>query len=175
MSWSQANAVSPAGRLVLSCAKTSNRQLHPGDYKVAKTLAAKSGGKYTEEEILNALRYSGVRDANGTLIIAEGVQEIFITNADGKLVNVKSGTSIQDTYKVDGAISLRPDKTCPTVLIEDAPARPSNELVAYITANTGGVASPYFMTPSATVTTASSLPAEIDFRGQTEVPRLRSG
>jgi filamentous hemagglutinin len=151
-----------AGAAIGMNVDVNNRQLHPGDYKVAKTLAAKSGGKYTEEEILNALRYSGVRDANGTLIIAEGAQEILISNADGKLVNVKSGTSIQDTYKVDGTISLRPDKTYPTVLVEDAPARPSNELVAYITANTGGVASPYVMTPSATVTTASSLPAAPD-------------
>jgi filamentous hemagglutinin len=137
---------------------TNNRQLHPGDYKVAKTLAAKSGGKYTEEEILNALRYSGIRDANGNIIVAEGTQEIIVTNADGKLVNVKSGTTIQDTYKVDGTISLRPDKTYPMVLVEDSPAQPSNELMAYITANTGGTASPYVLTPSATVTIVSSLP-----------------
>lgn len=44
-------------------------------------------------------------------------------------------------------------------LLEKAPTRPSNDLMAYIAANTGGNASPYVLTPGPTYVTGSSLPA----------------
>jgi hypothetical protein len=146
--------------------------LHPGDYAVAKALAKKSGGKYSEEEILNALRYSGLKDGNGNVIVAEGTQEVLIPSG-GTLTNAKTGTTIQDTYKVDSTIPLRPDSSYPTTLVEDKPSRPSNELVAYITANTGGVASPYVLTKSPTTWTTSSLPAAPE--GTTRVTRTVDG
>ena len=92
--------------------------IHPGNHKVAKLLAAKGSGKYTEQEILDALRFSGLKDSNGAIIVAEGTQEILIPSG-ATLANVITGTTIQETYKVDGAIALRPDASYPGTLVEN--------------------------------------------------------
>ena len=143
--------------------EANNRQLHPGDYLVAKKLAALSGGKYSEQEILNALRYSGIKDSNGNILVAEGTQEKFAPPGslkgdvpEGTLFNVRTGTSIQEARNVDGAIPLRPDPNYPKILVEDKPTLPSNDLMDYIQANTGGKASPYVLTRAPVTWTSAS-------------------
>ncbi|MFZ6774938.1 hypothetical protein ACO0LB_19720 [Undibacterium sp. SXout7W] len=133
----------------------NNRQLHPNDYTLAKALAAKSKGQYTEQQILDALRYSGVKDSNGNVIVAEGTQETLI-NKNGTLTNINNGLTIQETYKEDKSISLRPSGQ--TALIEDAPVRPSNDMINFILASTGGTASSFILTKEPTYTNHSFLP-----------------
>ncbi|MFZ6775047.1 hypothetical protein ACO0LB_20305 [Undibacterium sp. SXout7W] len=137
----------------------NNRQLHPNDYTLAKALAAKSKGQYTEQQILDALRASGVKDSNGNVIVAEDTREILI-NKNGTLTNINNGLTIQETYKEDKSIILRPSGQ--TALIEDAPVRPNNDLITFIIANTGGTASPFILTKGPTYTTTSSLVAAPD-------------
>jgi len=64
-----------------------------------------------------------------------------------------------DALNADGSIILRPEPSNPTrSLIEDKPGVPSNDLMAYIIANTGGKASPYIFTPTKTSTPYQGLP-----------------
>ncbi|WP_257620633.1 hemagglutinin repeat-containing protein [Janthinobacterium sp. NKUCC08_JDC] len=132
----------------------NNRMLHPGDRKAAKTLAELSKGKYTEEEILAAMRYAGLLDKAGNIIVAEDTRETFVKNVD-----IKTGKTIQETLAADNTMSLVSVPGDQVTLLEKAPTRPSNDLMAYITANTGGNASPYILTPGRTYVTGSSLPA----------------
>jgi filamentous hemagglutinin len=116
-----------------------NRQLHPGDLRAAKTLAAKSDGKYTEKEIQEALRYAGLRNGSGAVLVAEGTAEVFVNSVD-----IKTGATLQDTLKSDPTLPLGSgDKV---TLLESAPTRPSNEIISFIVANTGGAKSPYVLT-----------------------------
>lgn len=48
-----------AGAATAFNADLNNRQLHPNERALAKRLAQKSGGKYTTEQIENALRTAG--------------------------------------------------------------------------------------------------------------------
>ncbi|MEF2269951.1 hemagglutinin repeat-containing protein [Janthinobacterium sp. LS2A] len=132
----------------------NNRMLHPGDRKAAKTLAELSKGKYTEEEILAAMRYAGLLDKAGNIIVAEDTRETFVKNVD-----IKTGKTIQETLAADNTMSLVSVPGDQVTLLEKAPTRPSNDLMTYITANTGGNASPYILTPGRTYVTGSSLPA----------------
>jgi filamentous hemagglutinin len=132
----------------------NNRLLHPGERKVAKTLAELSKGKYTEDELLEAIRYAGLRDKDGNIIVAENTQETFVRNVD-----IKTGKTIQETLAADNTMSLVSVSGDQSTLLEKAPTRPSNDLMAYIAANTGGNASRYVLTPGPSYVTGSSLPA----------------
>ena len=136
---------------------TNNRMLHAGDHEVARQLARKSDGQYAEEEILGALRASGLRDDKGNLIVAEGTRETYI-GTGANLINIANGLSFGDTLKLDSGIVLRPDPQTPSVLLEDKPVRPSNELMGYILGNTGGASSNYVFTLAPRVSNASALP-----------------
>ncbi|WP_215407189.1 hypothetical protein [Janthinobacterium sp. JC611] len=61
--------------------------------------------------------------------------------------------------KADNSMPLVSVPGDQVTLLEKAPTRPSNDLMAYITANTGGNASPYVLTPGRTYVTGSSPPA----------------
>jgi filamentous hemagglutinin len=129
-----------------------NRQLHPGDLRAAKTLAAKSDGKYTEKEIQEALRYAGLRNGSGTVLVAEGTAEVFVNSVD-----IRTGATLQDTLKADPTMPLGfGDKV---TLSETAPTRPNNELINFIVANTGGAKSPYVMTLAPTYSGPVMLPS----------------
>ncbi|WP_242167575.1 MULTISPECIES: filamentous hemagglutinin N-terminal domain-containing protein [unclassified Pseudomonas] len=54
------------GAQIAGSATTFNRQLHPTERQLAKSLAAKSGGKYTVEQIEEQLRISTVKDTSIT-------------------------------------------------------------------------------------------------------------
>lgn len=127
-----------------------NRQLHPGDLRAAKTLAEKSGGKYTEKEIQEALRYAGLRNGSGTVLVAEGTAEVFVNSVD-----IRTGVSLQDTLKSDPSLPLGSGDR--VTLLESAPTRPSNDLINFIVVNTGGTKSPYVLTPTATYSGPTTL------------------
>ncbi|WP_215407187.1 hypothetical protein [Janthinobacterium sp. JC611] len=131
----------------------NNRMLHPGDRQKAKALAELSKGKYTEKQILDAMRYSGLRDEAGNIVVTENTQETFVRNVD-----IKTGKTIQETLAADNTMSLVSVPGDQVTLLEKAPTRPSNDLMAYITANTGGKSSPYVLTPRPTYVTNQSLP-----------------
>jgi filamentous hemagglutinin len=140
-----------------------NRRLHPGDYKVAKTLAAISGGKYSEQEIQAALRYAGLRDGSGSVIVPEGTTEVFVNSVD-----IKTGTTLQNTLSSDPYLPLGfGDKT---TQLESAPVRPANDLISYIVANTGGPTSPYVLTLASTYSIPLSLPPAPDGTARATMP-----
>ncbi|WP_426107736.1 hemagglutinin repeat-containing protein [Massilia sp. TSP1-1-2] len=132
-------------------AEQNNRRLHPGDKLAAKTLAKKSGGRFSEQEIQDALRYAGLKDIHGKVIVPEETREVFL---DFK--NVMTGESYLETVKVDRNLPVGGEG--PRVLLERKTEKPSNELIAYIITNTGGAASPYILTPGPTYFSTGSLP-----------------
>lgn len=88
-----------AGAATAFNADVNNRQLHPNERALAKRLAQKSGGKYTAEEIENALRTAG-NNKTGESVVAGMVVDpslrdaiydkgaVWTTGADGWLVQV---------------------------------------------------------------------------------------
>ena len=135
-----------AGAATAVTVDTNNRQLNQGDRSVAKRLAKDSGGRYTEQQLLAALREAGLKDSRGNVVVQEGKREYFV-QIDGQLVDPLTNKPIQDTLNADGSIILRPESSNPSrSLIEDKPTKPSNELIAYILQSTGGASSPYILT-----------------------------
>jgi filamentous hemagglutinin len=131
-----------------------NRQLHPGDNKVAKILAEKSKGKFTEKEIQEALRYAGLKDGNGKVVVDEGTRETYLN-----LANIQSGVTLQDALKSDPGLPLVVGDQ--RTLLEQVPARPNNELIDYIVASTGGASSPYVLTRGVSCSDSTALPAAL--------------
>jgi len=124
-------------------ADTNNRMLHVRDRLQFRRLAYFSNGRFTEEQIRDALRYSGLKDVNGNVIVPEGSRETFLST-DGNLSNIRTRQSYTDTLADDPDIKLLvPDGP---VLMEIAPTRPSNELIDLIWEFTGGRKSPYVFT-----------------------------
>jgi filamentous hemagglutinin len=124
---------------------TNNRMNHAQDRKAARRLAEESRGRYSLEDILAALRYSGVKDESGQVLVAEGSRETYAGDGPENLRNTGSapGLSLGETWKLDPGLVLRPDLQYPTILIEDAPSQPDRALANYILANTGGQDSRY--------------------------------
>ena len=98
-------------------ADMNNRQLHPSERKLAQELAKKSGGRYTAEQIENALRSAG-NTQTGESIVA------------GMVVDPKSRDAIYDK----GAVWTVGENG---TLVQVLPPAPDAALVAYIQQNTG--------------------------------------
>jgi filamentous hemagglutinin len=98
-------------------ADMNNRQLHPSERKLAQELAKKSGGRYTAEEIENALRSAG-NTQTGESIVA------------GMVVDPKSRDAIYDK----GAVWTVGENG---TLVQVLPPAPDAALAAYIRQNTG--------------------------------------
>ncbi|PZO13557.1 MAG: hypothetical protein DCF26_16735 [Burkholderiales bacterium] len=96
---------------------THNRQLHPGERKLAQELAGKSGGKYTIEEIESALR-AAANTKTGESVVA------------GMVVDPAQRDAIYDK----GAVWTTGENG---TLVQVLPPRPAAELAAYIKQNTG--------------------------------------
>lgn len=118
-----------------------NRQLHLGEQQVAQTLAAKSNGLYTTQQIEDAMRLSGYSLGAGSVMPGETAQDgtfvaageqgaIYDTHASWQLVQVPDGRGGNNLY-----------------LQQIVPSQVSPDLAAYIVANTGGANSPYAWTP----------------------------
>jgi hypothetical protein len=132
------------GGSVASTVDLNNRQLHKIDYANAKRLAALSNGKYTEKQILDAMRLSGVSDGTN-LLVEPGHAEVYATLPTGLVLNVTSNegwkpiTSIADM----NLAPVNPTSDGQLVLKEVLPAAPSSGLVSFIQNNSGGTSSPY--------------------------------
>jgi hypothetical protein len=122
-----ASGGSVAGAAVAFNIDANNRQLHPTERQLARQLARKSQGKYSVEQIENALRNSGHSGRGETVVTG------MLVPLDG------SGTPIID----GGAEFIRggDGKTRVQVLPNNGQVDPS--LAAFIQANTGGTQSPY--------------------------------
>lgn len=73
-------------------------------------------------------------------------------------VDIHTGATLADTVKADSTMALVAFPGNQTTLLEKAPDRPSNDLMAYIATNTGGAASRYVLTLAPTYTSTQSLP-----------------
>ncbi|MFC5474728.1 hemagglutinin repeat-containing protein [Paraherbaspirillum soli] len=143
------------GAGIAANAVTNNRMLHTVDRSTAKTLAAK--GRYSEQEIRDALRYSGLKDQNGNVIIPAGTVETYV---NGRPINPTSDLSLADNQRQNAPFGV--DRIDSTTTIERLPMTPpSQDLMDFIVAQTGGKNSPYFFNaPKQTQTSYSSdLPA----------------
>ena len=108
----------------------NNRQLHPSERALAKELAAGSKGKYSVEQIEEAMRLSGIK---GSTISPDTMA--VITNPTSNDPSVPGA-------RFDNGLPLLPN-TGPNVLVEHInPSSP--ELIAFVQQATGGNNSPYY-------------------------------
>ena len=113
-----ASGGSTAGAATAFNADMNNRQLHPSEVQKAAELAKKSGGKYTQKEIEDALRHAGNND-KGESVVA------------GMVVDPRARDAIYDK----GAVwTMGQDGK----LVQVLPPQPSKDLTDFIAAHTGG-------------------------------------
>jgi hypothetical protein len=107
-------------------ADMNNRQLHPDERRRAADLARKSGGRYTQEDIENALRNAGNRELGEDIttgMTARSNDEVYDTGAVWQQGAPGSGAIVQEL----------PNQ-----------GRVDPELAAFIQAHTGGSTTPYY-------------------------------
>jgi filamentous hemagglutinin len=102
--------------------EANNRQLHPDERTLAKQLAANSNGKYTVEQVEDAMR------AAGNKRLGEGVGAGSIVNVDGNTATV---------YDDGAKWSVVQNGQNGTQLMQQVPLNVSPDLMAYIQQNTG--------------------------------------
>ncbi|WP_341887202.1 hemagglutinin repeat-containing protein [Variovorax sp. YR752] len=118
----------------------NNRILHPSDTVNAHLLAAQSGGKYTPEQIAEALRWSGVRDASGNVATPSGGLQSY-DSATGQAYSSQSPTrTVAGDMVYDPGLRVVANGYA---LQETLPGAPSRELMNFIVQGTGGARSPY--------------------------------
>jgi filamentous hemagglutinin len=112
-------------KMTANNAVVNNRQLHVDERVLARNLAAKSGGKFTVEQIENALRNSG-NTAKG-----EGVDEGMVVRTEEERYD--KGAVFNAGEQGSGAI------------VQELPnqGQVNADLASFIVANTGGSSSPY--------------------------------
>ena len=112
-------------KMTANNAVVNNRQLHVDERVLARNLAAKSGGKFTVEQIENALRNSG-NTAKG-----EGVDEGMVVRTEEERYD--KGAVFDAGEQGSGAI------------VQELPnqGKVNADLASFIVANTGGSSSPY--------------------------------
>ncbi|HEX8615133.1 MAG TPA: hemagglutinin repeat-containing protein [Telluria sp.] len=136
-------------------AELNNRQLHEADYARAKRLAKLSNGKYTEEELLNALRWSGVSDGKN-LLVEPGHVESYATNPNGTAINLTDPSQgWKPIQTITPGMTFTPIPGDQLVLKEKLPDAPTNAISNFIKSNTGGSGSPYvFAAPAKPASTS---------------------
>ncbi|HWW04535.1 MAG TPA: hypothetical protein VNZ60_04505, partial [Collimonas sp.] len=114
---------SMAGTGMAVAVDANNRQLHPDERTLAKQLAANSNGKYTVEQVEDALRAAGNKRSG------EGVGTGSIVNVDGNKATVYD----------DGAkwSVVQNGQNGTQQLIQQVPLNISPDLMAYIQQGTG--------------------------------------
>ncbi len=130
----------------------NNRQLHPQEISLAKQLAEKSGGRFSEEKIADAMRASG----NGAF--GESV-------TTGMVVPLTKDTPAGALYDTAG-MRLVNDGAGNAYMIQALPSQVDPALAAYVTANTGGASSPYGWSWATPGTSAPSAPANSPASGE---------
>lgn len=123
-----AAAGSSSGTAIALNVDFNNRQLHPDERKLARNLAAKSNGKYTVEQIENALRTAGNTEIGESII-------------GGMIVNPSDRDAIYDGNAVwqlgnNGK------------LVQLIPAQPGVDLIKFIQDHTAGQYDWYTASPS---------------------------
>lgn len=115
-----------AVNIASDCLDQNNRQLHPDEKTLAKKLAANSKGKYTAEQIEDAMRASGNKalgeDVNAGTIVGGMI--------DGK---PNSNTA----YDQDANWSINSVNGIGLNLVQKIPTTVDSALAAYIQGNTG--------------------------------------
>lgn len=114
-----------AGAATSLVVDTNNRQLHQSEINLAKQLAAKSKGKYTQEQIENALR-SASNNALGESI------------ATGMIIPISADTPSNAVYDNKGMMLIS-DGAGNSSLIQNPVmlATPSTDIMSFIRQNTG--------------------------------------
>ncbi|AMP13637.1 hemagluttinin repeat family protein [Collimonas pratensis] len=135
-----ANAGANTGLMV----DANNRQLHPKEQDRGKQLADASNGKYTQEQIDNALRRAGI---TGTSVYADKADIVPDVSKPGALYDAQN---------------FRPAADGSKMFVETlAPIDPG--VIAYVQAATGGSKSPYYWSDAAiaasSVTSSGYLPS----------------
>ncbi|AEK61565.1 hemagglutinin repeat-containing protein [Collimonas fungivorans] len=121
-----ANAGANTGLMV----DANNRQLHPKEQALGKQLADASNGKYTQEQIDNALRRAGI---TGTSVYADKADIVPDVSKPGALYDAQN---------------FRPAADGSKMFVETlAPIDPG--VIAYVQAATGGSKSPYYWSDAA--------------------------
>jgi filamentous hemagglutinin len=124
-----------AGAVTALDGEKYNRQLHPSERQLAQSLAAKSNGRYTVQQIEDAMRLSGYSLGQGSVMPGE-------TALTGSLVKVEAGNG-DAIYDTGASWVLVQGPNGSQYLAQQVPEQVSPELAAYITDNTGGTDSPY--------------------------------
>jgi hypothetical protein len=104
-------------------ADMNNRQLHPDERRKAAELARKSGGKYTAEQIEDAMRNAGNRELGEDITAGMIVRNAEDFYDDGARFNAGTGVAVQE---LPNGGRVDPD------------------LAAFIAQNTGGGNTPYY-------------------------------
>ena len=117
-----AAAGSTGGAAAAFNSDANNRQLHPDEKTLAKRLAANSDGKYTVEQVEDAMR------AANNKALGEGVDA-------GAIVDVNGDTA---TVYDDGAKWSVVWKDGKQQLVQQIPSNISRDLMTYIAQNSGG-------------------------------------
>ncbi|HEX8615130.1 MAG TPA: hemagglutinin repeat-containing protein [Telluria sp.] len=122
-------AASLQGGFTANTVDTNNRQLHPDEQALAKRLAEKSAGRFTEKQIADALRASGNR------ALGENV-------GTGVVVPLTKDTAASAIYDTVGMTlsNIAPDKA---FLVQSVPSYVDPELAKFILNSTGDAKSPY--------------------------------
>ncbi|UDF33551.1 UNVERIFIED_ORG: hemagglutinin repeat-containing protein [Shinella sp. XGS7] len=123
-----ASGGSTAGAATAFNADMNNRQLHPPERQLAQQLAKKSGGKYTVQQIEDAMRNSGNSDLDENVTAGMLVDP----NKPGQIYDTGAAFTSYDGKKLVQA--NRDGRALGTV---------DPGLAAFIRSNTGGGGSPY--------------------------------
>ncbi|WP_167092843.1 hemagglutinin repeat-containing protein [Massilia frigida] len=131
-------------------AELNNRQLHTADYEAAARLAKLSKGKYSEKELLDALRWSGVSDGRQLLVEPEHLESYAVHPTSGLVVAIPGDATEgwKPLHEAAPGMSFTAIPGDQLLLREKLPPAPTNDILKFIKANTDG-ASPYvFAAPS---------------------------
>ncbi|UXH77378.1 hemagglutinin repeat-containing protein [Roseateles amylovorans] len=138
----------------------NNRQLHPAERKKAAELAKKSGGKYTQQQIEDAMRNSGNSEYKEDITAGMVVRDPAVPNA---FYDSGAPFTTGDNGKTFVQINRNNSSLDPSYVEPD--------LAAYIRANTGGANSPYYdlvsSKPSYTVPTSTSKSGGLNYQMKT--------
>jgi hypothetical protein len=126
----------------------NNRQLHPSERTLARQLATKSDGKYTVEQIEEAIRLSGIKGSSVS------PDSIAVMN------NPTSTDPSEPGARFDNGMPILPNTGM--VLVEQrSPSSP--DVIAFVQQATGGANSPYYwsaQTASPSQATISNTPPD---------------
>jgi hypothetical protein len=140
-----------AGGATAFNADMNNRQLNPTERQTASNLAAKSGGKYTAQQIEDAMRTASNKESRET-----PASNMIIDPSKDKAQGNDSTDAVASSAFDKGAVF---NNFGGAIVQVDRNGQPlgstpvSAELMGYIQANTGGASSPYkWVTPQADTT-----------------------